>query len=250
MELMLTGDTMNGKECVECGWASRWFPDDELEASVLKIAGKMARVPEDIQQINKRSMHRGMEIMGIRTALRYGTELQALVMHTKDSQQFMRKFRSSQNPSTSFSQYRFKPTKLRNGTEGDDIDVVHVDRLFLSHKGKFVKLPVDQVVTPCAGRCLTIRFDEGPVKVDAISFNTAENAPELDPVQWVFEGSDDGDTWHTLQVKDLDFPTPLKRQYTSGVQHLDGGAASRAFSERDKAYGDNRVARQTQKSKL
>jgi len=92
MELMLTGDTMDGPASVACGWATRWFPDDDLQAEVLKIAQGVARVPVAIQQVNKRSVHRGMEVMGIRTALRYGTELQALVMHTEDSQAFMHKF--------------------------------------------------------------------------------------------------------------------------------------------------------------
>jgi hypothetical protein len=34
-----------------------------------------------LQQLNKRSVHRAMEIMGIRTALRAGSELQGLATH-------------------------------------------------------------------------------------------------------------------------------------------------------------------------
>lgn len=246
MELMLTGDTMNGPQSVACGWATGWFPDDALDNEVLKIAQKMTRVSIDIQQVNKRSMHRGMEVMGIRTALRYGTELQALVMHTKDSQAFMKKFRASEIPAVSFSQYRFTPLKLRDGTEGDDVNVVHVDRIQLRHKQIAVKLPIEQVVTPCKAKSVTFTFPESR-RVDELSFTTAENQPELDPVRWILEGSNDGQAWHKLQLRDMDFPTPLKRLYTSGVLGLDGGAASKAFSERDKAFGDNRVARQEAK---
>jgi enoyl-CoA hydratase len=246
MELMLTGDTMNGPEAVASGWAVRWFADDKLEAEVMKVATKLTRVPADIQQVNKRSVHRGMEIMGIRTALRYGTELQALVMHTQDSSRFMRKFRTSQTPHVEFRYYRFTPTKLRNGTEGDEVAVVHVDRFQLRHKQKNVRLP-DQIETPCAGRHLVIQFAE-PHRVDELSFTTAAEEPGLDPIRWKFEGSDDGEKWIVLQDKsDMDWPTPTKRLYTSGVLGLDGGAASRAFSERDKAFGDNRVARQQAK---
>merc|ERR1719265_819051 len=246
MELMLTGDTMNGAEFVECGWASRWFADDKLEAEVMKVATKLARVPQDIQQINKRSVHRGMEIMGIRTALRYGTELQALVMHSQESTRFMRKFRTSQTPHVEFCQFRFTPTKLRNGTEGDAIAFVHVDRFQLRYKQKNVRLP-DQIETPCAGQHLVIQFTE-PQRVDEISFTTAQEEPGFDPIRWRFEGSDDGEKWIVLQDKsDMDWPTPTKRLFTSGVLGLDGGAASRAFSERDKAFGDNRVARQQAK---
>jgi len=246
MELMLTGDTMNGPEAVACGWATRWYPDSALESEVLRMATKIARVPQDIQQVNKRSMHRGMEVMGIRTALRYGTELQALVMHTKESQGFMKKFRASEIPSVAFLHYRFSPLKLRNGIEGLDVNVVHVDRIQLRLKQMNVKLPIDQVVTPFQGKSVTFTFAE-PQRVDEISFTTAEDQPELDPVRWVFEGSDDQQTWKALQVKDMDFPTPMKRLFTSGVQGLDGGAASKAFSARDKAFGDNRVARQQAK---
>lgn len=258
MELMLTGDTMGGRECVECGWATRWFADDALEDEVLQIAERMARVPEDIQQVNKRSVHRGMEVMGIRTALRYGTELQALVMHTKESEAFMKKFRASESPWVAFRRFRFTPLKLRNGVEGGDVNVVHVDRIQLRHKQAYVKLPAEQVVTPCPGRSVTFSFEE-PVRVDEISFTTAEDQPELDPVRWVLEGSDDGETWQTLQQRSkADFPTPLQRLYSSGVLGLDaasngrgGRRASRAFSERDLAFGDNRVARQAlQQSKL
>merc|ERR1712025_42133 len=96
------------------------------------------------------------------------------------------------------------------------------------------------------GKSATFVFPE-PVRIDEISFTTAEDQPELDPVRWIFEGSDDGQTWKRLQVRDTDFPTPLKRLYTSGVLGLDGGAASKAFSERDKDFGDNRIARQTSK---
>lgn len=243
---MLTGDTMNGPEAVACGWASRWFPDEALETEVLKMATKIARVPVDIQQVNKRSMHRGMEVMGIRTALRYGTELQALVMHTKESQGFMKKFRASENPSASFTHYRFSPLKLRNGAEGADVNVVHVDRIQLRLKQMNVKLPLGKVITPCQGKSVTFAFEE-PQRVDEISFTTAEDKPELDPVRWVFEGSHDGQTWEELQVKDTDFPTPLKRLYTSGVQGLAGGAATKAFTARDKDFGDNRIARQQSK---
>jgi Zn ribbon nucleic-acid-binding protein len=245
MELMLTGDNMNAEQCVACGWANGRFPDDVIDDEVVKIASKVARVPADIQQINKRSVHRAMEVMGIRTSLRYGTELQALVMHTQDSQAFMRKFRATELPAASFEHFRFTPLKLRDGRTGDQIDVVHIDRLKLRNKQKATPIPEDQGVLPCVGRSVTISFSDGPVRVDEISFTTAADHPELDPVQWLFEGSEDGVTWTALQRKDQDFPTPTKRLYTTGVLGLDGGKASKAFTERDRAYGDNRVQRRS-----
>ena len=70
MELMLTGNSMSGKEAVECGFANASFPKGELEESVLKVAINVAGVPHDVQQFNKRAIHRQMEIMGIRSGIR------------------------------------------------------------------------------------------------------------------------------------------------------------------------------------
>jgi len=81
MELMLTGDAVDGAEAVRMGIANRAFPADELDARVVEIAERVAKIPSDLQQLNKRSVHRAMEIMGIRTALRAGSELQALATH-------------------------------------------------------------------------------------------------------------------------------------------------------------------------
>ena len=92
MELMLTGDSMSGAEAAMSRWANRCFPAQDLDASVLEIAQRVAKIPSDLLQYNKRSVHRAMEVMGMRTALRYGTDLQALSFHTPSSVAFMKKF--------------------------------------------------------------------------------------------------------------------------------------------------------------
>jgi enoyl-CoA hydratase len=78
MELVLTGDPITGDDAVRMGLANRAFPADELDERVLSIATRIAGVPAELLQINKRSVHRAMEIMGIRTGLRAGSELQGL----------------------------------------------------------------------------------------------------------------------------------------------------------------------------
>jgi enoyl-CoA hydratase len=89
MEMMLTGDSISGTEAVELGWANAAFPAEELEERVLAVAGKIAKMPEDIVRLNKRIVHRGMEVMGLRTAIRTGTELCALGTHQKSLQAFV-----------------------------------------------------------------------------------------------------------------------------------------------------------------
>ncbi len=93
MEMMLTGDAITGQEAVECGFANRAFAADNLDSEVLQIAEKIARVPPEIQQINKRAVHRQMEIMGIRAGIRAGTELQTLATFTVAAKDHFREIR-------------------------------------------------------------------------------------------------------------------------------------------------------------
>ncbi len=85
MEMMLTGDAISGTEAVRLGFANRAFPLESLDDEVVAMASRVARVPTDVQTMNKRSVHRGMEIMGLRAAIRAGTEIQALAMTTETS---------------------------------------------------------------------------------------------------------------------------------------------------------------------
>jgi enoyl-CoA hydratase len=93
MELMLTGDAMSGREAAEWGFATRAFPAAELEGRTLEFAERAAKVPVELQQLNKRSVHRAMEIMGIRAAIRAGTEIQALAFTTEPSRAYLAQFR-------------------------------------------------------------------------------------------------------------------------------------------------------------
>lgn len=93
MEMMLTGDAISGAEAVRVGFANRAFPADRLEEEVLAVAERVAKIAPDVQQMNKRSVHRAMEIMGLRAAIRAGTELQALALTTEASRETFGKFR-------------------------------------------------------------------------------------------------------------------------------------------------------------
>ena len=93
MESMLTGDSLSGTEAARRGWANRAHPADQLEAEVLAVAERVAKLPIELAAINKRSVHRAMEIMGMRAAIRSGTELQALAFQTESSKAYMSRFR-------------------------------------------------------------------------------------------------------------------------------------------------------------
>ncbi|MGZ4786139.1 MAG: enoyl-CoA hydratase-related protein [Acidimicrobiales bacterium] len=89
MEMMITGDSISGVQAVELGWANRAFPADDLDAEVLKVAQRIALIPSDIVQLNKRTVHRAMDVMGLRAAIRSGTELCALGIHQESFKAFI-----------------------------------------------------------------------------------------------------------------------------------------------------------------
>ncbi len=89
MEMMLTGDSINGVEAVERGWATRAFPAEELEARTLEQAERIAALPPDIVQLNKRAVHRQMSVMGLREGIRAGTELCTLAIHQPSFKAFI-----------------------------------------------------------------------------------------------------------------------------------------------------------------
>lgn len=104
MEMMLTGDAISGIEAVRLGFANRAFPAADLDTAVVAMAERVARVPTDVQAMNKRSVHRAMEIQGLRAAIRAGTEIQALAMTTETSR-------------NSFAQVRESVTKALNARD-------------------------------------------------------------------------------------------------------------------------------------
>ncbi|GAA3392676.1 enoyl-CoA hydratase-related protein [Cryptosporangium minutisporangium] len=88
MELMLTGDAVDGVEAARIGFANRAYPAERLEAEVLAVAVRIAGIPSDLTQLNKRSVHRAFDVWGARAAIRAGTELQALAAHTESARAF------------------------------------------------------------------------------------------------------------------------------------------------------------------
>jgi len=89
MEMLLTGDALSGEEAVSYGWATRCFPEVELEEKTLAMAQRIAAIPADILALNKRAVHRQMEAMGLRAGLRQGTEICTLATHQTSFKAFL-----------------------------------------------------------------------------------------------------------------------------------------------------------------
>ena len=94
LEMMLTGDSISGAEAARLGWANRAYPIAELEGAVVEMASRVAQVDPELAQLNKRIVHRQMEISGLRTGIRAGTEMCALGTHTRALQRFVNETRT------------------------------------------------------------------------------------------------------------------------------------------------------------
>lgn len=92
MEALLTGDSMTGVEAVAAGFANRSFAVDDLDDAVLAMAARVVKIPADLLALNKRSAHRAMEAMGIRTGIRATAEIQALGFHQPASREYLASF--------------------------------------------------------------------------------------------------------------------------------------------------------------
>jgi enoyl-CoA hydratase len=94
MEMMVTGDSISGTQAVQLGWANRAFPEADLDAEVLAVAKRIALLPPDIVQLNKRTVHRAMDHMGLRQSIRAGTDICALGIHQESFEVFLGEMRT------------------------------------------------------------------------------------------------------------------------------------------------------------
>ncbi len=121
MEMMLTGDPINGIEAAARGWATRAYPAAELEEKTLEMAQRIASLPPDIVALNKRAVHRQMEVMGLRQGIRQGTELCAMAIHQKSFGDFISQTGAGKGKLTAalqkrdskFGDYRTGPSKAK-----------------------------------------------------------------------------------------------------------------------------------------
>lgn len=75
--LLLTGDSLTGKDAAEIGLALKSYPAAELETEVMRLADRMGLVDPHLLSANKRMVNLGLELMGARTAMRIGAEIDA-----------------------------------------------------------------------------------------------------------------------------------------------------------------------------
>lgn len=72
--LLLTGDTITGKEAQQIGLVLKSVPADQLENEVEQLASRLALIDSDLLSVNKRSVNLALELMGARTLQRLAAE--------------------------------------------------------------------------------------------------------------------------------------------------------------------------------
>jgi enoyl-CoA hydratase len=73
--LLLTGDSIRGKDAAKIGLALKSVPAAKLEAEVMRVASRMGLVDPHLLSANKRLVNLGLELMGARTLQRIGAEI-------------------------------------------------------------------------------------------------------------------------------------------------------------------------------
>jgi enoyl-CoA hydratase len=82
--LMLTGQSLSGRDAERLGLASAAVPVSELQATVNDIAGKLATIPTNQLVMSKLLVNQAYENMGLRTTQVLGTIMDGIARHTPE----------------------------------------------------------------------------------------------------------------------------------------------------------------------
>ena len=86
--LLLTGDTISGREAAQIGLVLKAVPERQLEAEVEGLADRMARIDPHLLAVNKRVLNVGLELMGARTLQRLAAEYDGRGHQTASARRF------------------------------------------------------------------------------------------------------------------------------------------------------------------
>ncbi len=92
-EFAYVGDSHSAREMVDLGWANYAVPHEQLDAFVQAFAKRMAFIDNDMLMYSKRAVNRQYEVMGIRTGLAVGFDVQALSTYRPAAGEFGRRVR-------------------------------------------------------------------------------------------------------------------------------------------------------------
>jgi len=90
-EFAYVGDSISGQQMAQLGWANYSVPSKDLADFTKTFASRMAHIDNDMLMYSKRSVNRQYEVMGIRTGLWSGTELQGMSSYRPAASEWRKK---------------------------------------------------------------------------------------------------------------------------------------------------------------
>ncbi|MEE2914580.1 MAG: enoyl-CoA hydratase-related protein [Pseudomonadota bacterium] len=92
-EFAYTGDWFSGEEMARLGWANYAVDKEDLDEFTIKFARRLGHIDNDQLNYNKRAVKRQYEVMGLRTGLFVGTDVEAMSKHRPAAGDFGKKVR-------------------------------------------------------------------------------------------------------------------------------------------------------------
>jgi enoyl-CoA hydratase len=89
--MLLTGDTVDGREAERMGLVLKAVPAAELDAEVEKLAARMAGVPVNQLMMQKLMINQALENMGLRTTQMIATIFDGITRHSPEGMAFKRR---------------------------------------------------------------------------------------------------------------------------------------------------------------
>lgn len=86
-ELLLFGDSVNAVDAERYGIATRIFPVETFDQDVERYAARLASLPAVAVSLNKRTINKSFEMMGLRNALDFNTEVMISTNMSKPADQ-------------------------------------------------------------------------------------------------------------------------------------------------------------------
>lgn len=86
-ELLLFGDAVDAAEALRIGMVTRVFSTESFDAEVTAYAERLAAIPAVALALNKRTINKSFEMMGLRNALDFNTEMMISTNMSKDVSQ-------------------------------------------------------------------------------------------------------------------------------------------------------------------
>jgi enoyl-CoA hydratase len=87
--MMFTGDPISGTEAERIGLVAKAVPEAHLEEEVRTLAARIALVPTETLALNKATINKAYELMGMREYLEFGAAMDAIAHGTNSFKSFV-----------------------------------------------------------------------------------------------------------------------------------------------------------------